>query len=116
MLYAEHVARTFGSLDVLKDVTFNVSEGERAGLVGPNGAGKSTLLRLIAGEDAPNEVPAGIAAPDARLPEAESAGHDADRRLIDEMWTAFPEARAIDLELRKPPARSRAEARATSMC
>ena len=52
MLYTEHVARTFGSLDVLKDVTFNVSDGERAGLVGPNGAGKSTILRLIAGEDA----------------------------------------------------------------
>ena len=47
MLYAEHVARTFGNLDVLKDATFNVSEGERAGLVGPNGAGKSTLLPLM---------------------------------------------------------------------
>ncbi len=98
MLYAEHVARTFGSLDVLKDVTFNVSEGERAGLVGPNGAGKSTLLRLIAGEDAPDEGSCGHRGGTLGYLRQE-AGHDADRRLIDEMWTAFPEARAIDLEL-----------------
>jgi ATP-binding cassette subfamily F protein 3 len=98
MLYAEHVARTFGSLDVLKDVTFTVSEGERAGLVGPNGAGKSTLLRLIAGEDAPDEGSCGHRGGTLGYLRQE-AGHDADRRLIDEMWTAFPEARAIDLEL-----------------
>jgi ATP-binding cassette subfamily F protein 3 len=98
MLYAEHVARTFGSLDVLQDVTFNVSEGERAGLVGPNGAGKSTLLRLIAGEDAPDEGSCGHRGGTLGYLRQE-AGHDADRRLIDEMWTAFPEARAIDLEL-----------------
>ncbi len=98
MLYAEHVARTFGSLDVLRDVTFNVSEGERAGLVGPNGAGKSTLLRLIAGEDAPDEGTCGHRGGALGYLKQE-AGHDADRRLVDEMWTAFPEARAIDLEL-----------------
>ena len=54
MLYAEHVERTFGSKDVLLDVTFTVSDAERVGLVGPNGAGKSTILRLIAGDDRPD--------------------------------------------------------------
>jgi ATP-binding cassette subfamily F protein 3 len=98
MLYAEHVARTFGNLDVLKDATFNVSEGERAGLVGPNGAGKSTLLRLIAGEDAPDEGACGHRGGTLGYLKQE-AGHDAERSLVDEMWTAFPEAREIDLEL-----------------
>ncbi len=98
MLYAEHLARTFGSLDVLVDVTFIVSEGERAGLVGPNGAGKSTILRLIAGEDEADAGACGHRGGTLGYLKQE-AGHEAERRLVDEMWTAFPEARAIDLEL-----------------
>ena len=98
MLYADHLVRSFGSVDVLKGATFNVSEGERAGLVGPNGAGKSTLLRLIAGEDVPDEGSCGYRGGTLGYLKQE-VGHDAQRRLVDEMWTAFPEARAIDLEL-----------------
>ncbi len=98
MLYADRVARTFGSLDVLREVTFIVSEGERAGLVGPNGAGKSTLLRLIAGEDAPDTGSCGHRGGTLGYLKQE-AGHDAERTLVDEMWQAFPEARAIDIEL-----------------
>jgi branched-chain amino acid transport system ATP-binding protein len=44
------VAKRFGSLSVLEDVTFSVSHGERRGILGPNGAGKSTLFNIIAGE------------------------------------------------------------------
>ncbi|MBI5283803.1 MAG: ABC-F family ATP-binding cassette domain-containing protein [Chloroflexi bacterium] len=98
MLYAEHVAKSFGSLDVLHDVMFNVSAGERAGLVGPNGAGKSTILKLLAGEDAPDEGSAGHRGGTLGYLRQE-AGHDPARPLLDEMWTAFPEARAIDLRL-----------------
>ena len=44
------VAKRFGSLSVLEDVTFSVAHGERRGILGPNGAGKSTLFNIIAGE------------------------------------------------------------------
>src|ERR1044072_3706511 len=36
-------------IEALHDVTLNLREGDRVGLVGHNGAGKSTLLRLLAG-------------------------------------------------------------------
>ncbi len=48
-----NVAKSFGSLSVMNDVTLSIDKGEFIVLVGPSGCGKSTLLRIIAGlEDA----------------------------------------------------------------
>lgn len=41
------VSKSYGSLDVLKEIDLTLFHGERVGLIGPNGAGKSVLLRLI---------------------------------------------------------------------
>ncbi len=98
MLYCEHVAKSFGRVDVLDDVTFIASAGERLGIVGPNGAGKSTILRLLAGEDSPDEGAAGSRGGSLGFLK-QQAGHDPARALVDEMWTAFPEARLVDRRL-----------------
>jgi branched-chain amino acid transport system permease protein len=41
------LARSFGSLSVLRDITLTVGQGELVSLVGPNGAGKTTLMRCL---------------------------------------------------------------------
>ena len=41
------VSKSFGSNQVLTDVTFDVAEGEVVAIIGPSGAGKSTLLRCV---------------------------------------------------------------------
>ncbi|MBV9539435.1 MAG: ABC transporter ATP-binding protein [Acidisphaera sp.] len=41
--------RSFGSLQVTRDVTFALPVGARHALIGPNGAGKSTLINLLTG-------------------------------------------------------------------
>ena len=49
VLSAQSIAKSFGALAVLKDVSLTLNQGERMGLVGVNGCGKTTLMRIIAG-------------------------------------------------------------------
>jgi len=43
----ENIVKKYGDFEAVKDVTFDVREGEIFGLLGPNGAGKSTLIRMM---------------------------------------------------------------------
>ncbi|MGN8648199.1 ABC transporter ATP-binding protein [Gracilibacillus sp. HCP3S3_G5_1] len=45
----EHVKKSYGDTEVVKDLNFTINEGERLILLGPSGCGKSTILRMIAG-------------------------------------------------------------------
>src|ERR1700759_4466807 len=49
LLQLRGITKTFGSVEALTDVDFEVRPGEVMALVGDNGAGKSTLIKCIAG-------------------------------------------------------------------
>ncbi|MDQ0917807.1 ABC-type polysaccharide/polyol phosphate transport system ATPase subunit [Paenibacillus sp. V4I5] len=49
----QNIKKYHGAQLVLEDVTFEIHQGERIGLVGRNGSGKSTLLRLISKMEKP---------------------------------------------------------------
>ncbi len=48
-LEVQHVTKRFGGFRALHDVSLEVREGERFGLIGPNGSGKTTLIHCISG-------------------------------------------------------------------
>ena len=54
MLQVQGLTKRFGGFTAVKDVGFELGEGEILGLIGPNGSGKSTIFNLIAGALAPN--------------------------------------------------------------
>ena len=48
-IQASRVAKNFGGLSVLGDVSLSLAQGERRALIGPNGAGKTTFLNILSG-------------------------------------------------------------------
>ncbi|MDO4339127.1 MAG: amino acid ABC transporter ATP-binding protein [Eubacteriales bacterium] len=51
----KHIKKSFGSLEVLKDISLDVEEGEVLSIIGPSGSGKSTLLRCATGLETADE-------------------------------------------------------------
>ena len=51
MIKVEHLKKSYGENEVLKDISFTVARGEVVALIGFSGSGKSTALRIVAGLD-----------------------------------------------------------------
>ena len=49
MIEVDHIGKSFGSVEVLKDVSATFADGEVVAVIGPSGGGKSTLIRCING-------------------------------------------------------------------
>jgi len=54
LLEVRNIAKRFGAVDVLKNISLNIASGEFLTLLGESGSGKTTLLRLIAGFEQPS--------------------------------------------------------------
>lgn len=47
MIKADNISKSFGTLEVLHDISFSLEKGNVLSIIGPSGSGKSTLLRII---------------------------------------------------------------------
>ena len=54
MIHVTGLAKRFGTVEAVRDVSFTAPDGRITGLLGPNGAGKSTTLRLLYGALTPD--------------------------------------------------------------
>lgn len=54
MIKATHINKSYGDLQVLKDISLEINQGEVVSIVGPSGAGKTTLLQILGTLDRPD--------------------------------------------------------------
>src|SRR5438874_2477838 len=72
VIVLNHLSKSFGQLDAVKDLSFSIDPGTIFGFLGANGAGKTTTIRMLCGLAHPTSGDAAI------------AGHDVwkDRQLV----------------------------------
>jgi ATP-binding cassette, subfamily F, member 3 len=101
MVSVQDISVSFGSFDLLTDISFLINDQDRIGLAGKNGAGKSTLLKVIAGIQSPSkglvdmskEVTIGY------LPQQMIA--DDSTTVMNETLTAFADLAALSEEIER---------------
>jgi len=64
ILTAEGLSKFYGPFAAVREVSFEIAEGEIVALLGPNGAGKTTIMRMLTGFIAPSEGSAQVAGHD----------------------------------------------------
>ena len=89
MLAINNLSVQFTGTNLFENVTFNISDHDRIGLVGKNGAGKSTLLKILCGWQQPETGSLVIAAGQTVGYLPQEMVPDTTRSVIDEAMTAF---------------------------
>ncbi|HPE57949.1 MAG TPA: ABC-F family ATP-binding cassette domain-containing protein [Bacteroidales bacterium] len=101
MISINNLSIHFTGTDLFSNVSFQVNDRDRVGLVGKNGSGKSTLLNIISGLLTPQQgdvvLPSGATLGYLRQ-EMETGSH---KTIIEEALTAFDETRKLEKHIQK---------------
>jgi len=54
ILQVNHLQKKYGEQEIIKDIGFQIQQGECSALLGPNGAGKTTIIKLLIGITKPS--------------------------------------------------------------
>lgn len=99
ILSVHKLEKNFGERCLFRDITFDVGDRDKVGLVGDNGCGKTTLFRMITGE-MPHDAGEVVRTKDTRIGYMEQhACSDASRTLWDEVESVFAPLIAMENEL-----------------
>ncbi|MVP01439.1 ABC-F family ATP-binding cassette domain-containing protein [Paenibacillus lutrae] len=100
LLQVNGIGKSYGVSAVLSNITLQIEDRERIGLVGVNGAGKSTLLQIIAGDLSYDEGEI-FKAKDTRIGYLrQNSGLQTDKTIAEEMRSVFTALFAVEAELR----------------
>lgn len=91
VLSIEGLGKTFGDLNLLEDISFNIYRGEKVGLIGPNGIGKTTLFKMIL-KEIPNDKGNIILGHGVNIGyfDQEQKNLNLNKTVIDEIWDENP--------------------------
>ncbi len=101
IISAKNISKTYGIETILNNVTFNINEKDRVGLVGRNGAGKSTLLNIIAGNLLPDDGFLSIS-PGAKFGFLKQQGNfESEKTIYEEFLSFFSHIIAMEARLKE---------------
>lgn len=98
MIQLESITKNFGSLQVLKGISFTIEKGEVVSIVGPSGAGKTTLLQIMGTLDKPDSGQVWLNGTDvSRMKEKElSAFRNREIGFVFQFHQLLPEFTALE--------------------
>lgn len=98
MIQLESITKNFGSLQVLKGISFTIEKGEVVSIVGPSGAGKTTLLQIMGTLDRPDSGQVWLNGTDvSRMKEKElSAFRNREIGFVFQFHQLLPEFTALE--------------------
>ena len=100
ILQASNVARRFSGVTFFENISMQIQDKGRVGLVGRNGAGKSTLLKMLIGETQPDEGTISMKKGIKLAYLAQNSGLDSDLSVYNEMLDAFSDVIALEKKMR----------------
>ena len=100
LLALQGVQKSFGTNQVLKNVSFTLQNGDRMGLVGVNGSGKSTLMKILAGLDTPDAGTINVQKGLRFGYLAQQGEVSPDRTVLEELESVFEPVVAMEQRLR----------------
>lgn len=100
ILQASNVARRFSGVTFFENISMQIQDKGRVGLVGRNGAGKSTLLKMLIGETQPDEGTVSMKKGIKLAYLAQNSGLDSDLSVYNEMLTAFDRVISLEKKMR----------------
>ena len=107
LLVVEKVSKSFGHVQALKGVSFDVGAGEVVGLLGDNGAGKSTIIKILSGVYQPDEGTIRRDGLPVQLNDPSSAGHHGIATVFQDLRLVETRSVAHNIFLGREPRRAR---------
>lgn len=101
VLACQNVSKSFGTDEILKQISFHIEEREKAAIVGINGAGKSTLLKMITGELSPDDGQITIAKHKTLGYLSQQPERSSDKTIFDEMLEVKKDIIETDKKIRE---------------
>ncbi len=96
MIKLEHVAKSFGNLTVLQDISLEIEKGEVVAIIGPSGSGKSTMLRCMNLLEIPTKGSVYINGQDITLPKTNILAIRQNIGMVFQHFNLFPHMTVLE--------------------
>lgn len=119
LIQVQNLGKSFGKIDVLKDITVDIYKGDVVFVVGPSGSGKSTFLRCLNRLEEPTKGHIYFEGTDITDPKTDIDKHRQKMGMVFQQFNLFPHMdimKNLILAPMKLQGKSQQEAEAEAMC